>query len=409
MTNKESLLLARQPILDKSLQVVGYELLCRPAPEDSLSWQAMNGDSATSNVMISAFNDIGIDEVTGGLPAFINFTEHWLHNPPILPAVNMVAEVLEYIEPTDNNLQAIRRLKRYGYTVALDDYQGDPTQAAIIELADIVKIDIRRLPSLTTLTDIINRYSRPELTWLAEKVETQEEFQQCLEAGCELFQGYFFSRPADVYGKRLPDNQLAVLQLLHTLNDPNSEVEQITAIMQTDPQLSYKLLRIVNSAAVGLPREVTSIARAVVIVGIDRLRAWANLISLGQLADKPSVLREQAIIRAYLCKSITLSWPDLDEDTAFTMGLFSLLDAFLDYPLDSICRQLNLPDYLTEALLEHRGGYGLILDTVIAMERAQWDDINWPVLAGMKITPTDLEMRYLSAIHTTRDLLISET
>ena len=409
MSDQEPPLLARQPILDRKLETYGYELLCRPAPEDTLTWQQNHGDRATSEVLISAFNDLGIEQVTGGLPAFINFTEHWLHNPPILPAANMVAEVLEYIEPTEANLNALRKLRRLGYKVALDDYQGDELHSPILPLVDIIKVDIRRLSSLTVLGELIQRYGRKDLIWLAEKVETQEEYRLCHEAGCTLFQGYFFSRPANIYGKRLPDNQLAILHLLRVLNNPDAEFDEIAAVMQSDPQLSYKLLRIVNSAAVGYPREVTSISRAIVICGINRLKAWANLIALGRLNNKPAVLREQAIVRAYISKALTFAWPDLDDDTAFTIGLFSLLDAFMDCPMADICEQLNLPPHLKTALISHEGDYGFILTTVIAMEQADWEHINWEILAGMSITPADLERHYLKALHFARDILLSES
>ena len=398
-------LLARQPILDSSLQVVGYELLCRPMPQDTLAWQNEHGDRATSEVLISAFNDIGIDLVTGGLPAFINFTSHWLHHPPIMPANSIVAELLEYIPANEENLAALRRLKKLHYKIALDDYEGDESQAALFPLIDIVKVDIRRLPDLNNLPTLINKYRQHNLQWLAEKVETQEEYRLCREAGCTLFQGYFFSHPANVYGKRLPDNQLAVLQLLQILNDKDSQIEEVARILQTDPQLSYKLLQMVNSAAIGLAREITSISRAIVIAGLDRLRAWANLIALGRLQEKPAVLREQAVVRAFLCKALVFSWPNLDDETAFTLGLFSLLDAFLDRPLEEICERLRLPDELTAALTNHQGDYGFILATTERMEKGQWEAIDWNVLQGLGVSPAQLEWHYLNALQTANALL----
>lgn len=405
MDKQELPLLARQPILDLNMDIVGYELLCRPIPEDTLSWQLDNGDHATSEVLISAFNDLGIDRVTGGLPAYINFTSHWLHNPPIMPSRTLVAELLEHIEPTDANLAALRRLRKLRYRIALDDYRGSEKQEVLFPLIDIVKVDIRQLSSLDELPSLIKRYASYQLTWLAEKVETQEEYRLCREAGCSLFQGYFFSRPDNVYGKRFPDNQLAVMQLLNTLNNPGTDLDDIARIIKSDPQLSYKLLKIVNSASVGCSREVTSISRAIIIAGQNRLRSWANLMSLGKLRDKPHVLREQAIVRAYLSKALTFAWPDLDDDTAFTLGLFSLLDAFFDHPMEMICERLNLPVHLCHALISHSGDYGFVLATIIAMEQGQWDQVDWEVLQGMGIMPADLESYYLQALQATRELL----
>mgnify|MGYP001199180310 CR=1 FL=1 len=403
--NTHELLLARQPILDARLSIVGYELLCRPVPEDTQEWQLSHGDRATSEVLISAFNDLGIEDVTEGKPAFINFTTHWLHQPPIIPSLNMVAELLEHIEITPENLQALEELRTHGYQVALDDYTGNPQQEALFPLVDIIKVDIRQLPTLDLLDTMIRQYEKYGLTWLAEKVETREEYERCKAAGCTLFQGYFFSRPANVYGRRLPDNAVAVLNLMQTLNKPDADISDIAEVIQSDPQLSYKLLKIINSAAIGYAREVTSIAQGIMIAGLNRLKAWANLIALGRLQNKPVALREQAVVRAHLAKSLALQMPELDADTAFTLGLFSLLDAFLDQPMETICDKLHLPETLRRALLERYGDYGFILNTTISMEQADWDSIDWEVLKGISLVPADVEMQYLQALQTSRQIL----
>jgi len=403
--SSQELLLARQPILDAHLQIVGYELLCRPQPEDSLQWQLSHGDRATSEVLISAFNDLEIEDVTEGKPAFINFTTHWLRNPPIVPAPNIVAEILEHIDVSAVNLNAIKSLRQLGYRIALDDYTGDPAKEDLLPLVDIVKVDIRQLHPLAQLPDLISQHSHYDVKWLAEKVETQEEYELCRDAGCTLFQGYFFSRPANIYGKRLPDNAVAVMNLISALNKPEAEINEITEIIKTDPQLSYKLLKIINSAAIGLAREISSVSQAIVIVGLNRLKAWANLLALGRLQDKPVALREQAVVRAHLAKEIAQHFPPLDSDAAFTLGLFSLLDGFLDQSMDSICKQLNLSQELTLALLKQQGDYGFILQTVINMEQAEWDNIDWELLKGISITPADLELYYLQSLQTTRQLL----
>ena len=406
--NTQEILLARQPILNSQMEIAGYELLCRPIPQDSRDWQISHGDRATSEVLISAFNDIGIEDVTEGKPAYVNFTTHWLQNPPIMPCVNMVAEILEHIEPTPENLQAIKALKDHGYQVAIDDYTGDPALVPMFPFIDIVKIDIRALSDLSQLAEIIQRYASYDLIWLAEKVETQEEFDTCKAAGCTLFQGYFFSRPANVYGKRLPDNAVSVISLIRALNVPDAKIKDISAIIQSDPQLSYKLLKIINSASVGFGREVSSISQGIVLAGLNRLKAWANLIALGKLQNKPEALREQAVVRAHLARSLAQNLDALDEDTAFTLGLFSPLDAFLDSPIQDICKQLNLSEELRNALISMEGDYGFILRTVICMEQADWDAINWQRLETIGVTPANTEILYLESLHIARQILASE-
>jgi len=196
-----------------------------------------------------------------------------------------------------------------------------------------------------------------------------------------------------------------VLNLMQTLNKPDADISDIAEVIQSDPQLSYKLLKIINSAAIGYAREVTSIAQGIMIAGLNRLKAWANLIALGRLQNKPVALREQAVVRAHLAKSLALQMPELDADTAFTLGLFSLLDAFLDQPMETICDKLHLPETLRRALLERYGDYGFILNTTISMEQADWDSIDWEVLKGISLVPADVEMQYLQALQTSRQIL----
>lgn len=400
-------LLARQPILDEQLKVVGYELLCRPMPEDSSKWQTQFGDEATSEVLISTFNDLGIEIVTGGLPAHINYTKFWLNNPPPIPTKLVVVEILEYIQPTLENIEALKKLHAMGYTIALDDFLGDEAFEQFFPYAHIIKIDIRLLDSLERVTEIINRYKKHDVIWLAEKVETVEEFEFCKNAGCSLFQGYFFSKPINVYGERLPDNHTSVLRLLHTLNNDNASIEDIAKVLKTEPIFSYKILKIVNSAAFGMQREISSIQQAIMMIGLNQIRSWSNVIALGRLQDKPDVLREQSVVRAALCQSLSAYFPKLDPETGFTLGLFSLLPAFINKPMAELCKQLNLPHDLSAALTSFKGDYGVVLRTTLAMEKGHWETIDWAYLESLNISPVTLEKLYLHALQETRALLNS--
>lgn len=398
-------LLARQPILDTQLKVVGYELLCRPVPEDTALWQNEFGNKATSEVLISTFNELGIKLVTGGLPAHINYTEYWLNNPPPLPVKLVVVEILECIEPTPENIEALKHLHSLGYTIALDDFLGNEAFELFFPYAHIIKIDIRLLDSLEQVENIINRYPQYDVVWLAEKVETVEEFEFCKKAGCSLFQGYFFSKPINVYGDRLPDNHVSVLRLLHILNNDNASIEDIAKVLKTEPIFSYKILKIVNSAAFGMPREVSSIQQAIMMIGLNQIRSWSNVIALGKLQDSPEVLREQSVIRAILCQTLSTFFSKLNPETGFTLGLFSLLPAFVNKPMDELCKQLNLPNDLTKALTSFTGDYGVVLRTTLSMEKGHWEAIDWPYLASLNITPSNLKNLYLNALQEAHNLL----
>lgn len=405
MPETELPLLARQPILDHNLQIVGYELLCRPLPRDDQDWQEENGDLATSEVVIGAYQELGFEKVTGGLPAFINFTQNWLFNPPMVSANILVAEILEYIHADEETIQAIEKLRRLKYQIALDDFIAEPHQVELLPYVDIVKIDLIRLGEDINLVQLIQQYQRPGLTWLAEKVETPEQFEACRDAGCTLFQGYFFAKPTPLYGKRIPDNKMTVLQLLTTLSNPEVSIHDVTRLLQSEPQLSFRLLQLINSAAIGLVAEVTSIPQAITLAGMNRIKTWANVLALGKLSDKPGVLREQAVIRGFTAQYLAENLPATDKHTAFTLGLFSVLDAFMDLPMKEVCERLKLPEELSQALLNHTGHYGALLRLVISNELADWQNQVWSSQFIAGITPDMLARASQQAIIDSRELL----
>ena len=392
-------LLARQPILDRSQQVVAYELLCRPIPSETLEWQTSYGNNATTEVVIGAIHEVGMTLVTGGLPAFVNFTEDWLAIEPPLHPDDMVVEILEHIPLNDKNLNAVKVLKKLGYRIAVDDFTGSLDQAAWLEHADIVKVDLMGLSHPDQAGVLLNQYQREGLTWLAEKVETHDEFHRCKELGYDLFQGFFFSKPVTLYGKRTPDSHIAVMQLLGVLNQTESDFDEIIHVIRNDPQLSFRLMQIANSAAYNPGAPITSLQRAVTLLGLTKIRNWASLLALGKLSDKPVVLQEQSLFRAYLAQNMSKYSPDIEHDIAFTLGLFSLLDAMMDTVLEDVCARIALPEALTDALVNHNGPYGRLLEAINAWEKGTPEKIQWSALG---LTPTELELCIENAIGISR-------
>ena len=375
MSDNHTLLMARQPILNKQGKTVAYELLCRSVELDSLKSQSDNGTMATGEVLIGAFHDLGIDTITNGLPAFVNLTESWLSNPPAIQATKLVCEVLEYISATPSNIKAVQQLRLLGFKVALDDYTGDPEQSKWLPYVDIVKVDISDLVPEHSSASLYQQYQRDNLIWLAEKVETFEEFQRCKNEGYTLFQGFFFSRPSPLFGTRNNDSQFAVMRLLNTLNNEDNTILEVSEAIQSDPQLSYRILQFMNSASVGKVAEITSVHHAVTMAGVNRITSWANMLALGRLDHKPRALLEQALSRAYLCQMLAKKQGGIDQHTAYTTGMFSLLDAFIDTPLREVCAKLELSPTMTDALVNHQGTYGNILELAIAISRGNWNKI----------------------------------
>ena len=407
MQNKAEVLLARQPIFDRKLTTIGYELLYRPIPDESEDWQLNRGDIATNNVLLSAFDDIGLEQLTAGQPAFINFTEHWLNNPPPFNPKNVVVEILEHIPATHENVAAVARLRQQGYLIALDDYIGSPQQDPFLPHVDIIKLDILAFNDTSKALEIIQSKGKENFLWLAEKIETQAEYDTCLNAGCDYFQGYFFSRPSNIYGNKLSNNKRVILDLLVLLQNPDIEVNELGSLLSQDPVLSFRLLKLVNSSAFSLPTKVESLQRAVMLVGIDQIKSWVAMLSLGSLEDKPLELCKQSLQRAFFCQYLAQSISGIADDIAFTAGLFSNLDAYFDTPLEQLLDKIHLQSDIKTALVNRTGKLGFIFMTVVFMEKGEWQNIRWSLWKKTGLSPSQIEWFYLESIKKTDELLLS--
>lgn len=389
-------LLARQPIFNRKMQVVAYELLCRSC--DLSEPSSNNGDMASSQVLLHTFTELSIQSVVGNHQAYINFTRTLLLTPPPFDRRQLVVEVLEGQEIDAQMLHSLRSLREQGYTIALDDFVLTDETRDLIPYADIIKLDVLQL-SAQQIEEHISYLKPFGITLLAEKVETYEMLEFCKEAGFDLFQGYFLARPKVIKGRKITENKQAVLQLLSVLHDPDVSLEQIEQLIARDPMLSYKLLRLVNSAAFALPRTIESLRQAITLLGLNIIKNWVNLLAMANLGDKPAELSIAALTRARMCEIIAASMTGKKrQDTFFTVGLLSTLDAFMDAPLEVLLSNISLSEQLNEALLKHLGDEGKVLDIVEHYERAEWDKIDWSYLQSRNITPDSLSHIYLDAL-----------
>ena len=349
----------RQPIYNKGLGIYGYELLFRSGIINNAALGQMTADGATSTTIINSFLEIGLDKLVGNGFAFINLTEQFLFEEDMLPISpkQVVLEVLENIPVDARLVQALKRLKQKGFTVALDDYIYNPAHKPIVALADIIKIDITQLDrkDLVRHVKVLKQYSAK---LLAEKVETLDEFEFCEKLGFDYFQGYFLSRPRIIKSKSLASNKLAVLNLISVLQDPNSEIDELEEAISFDVSMSYKILKLINSAFFNFPREVESIKRAIVILGRRQLSSWASMLALSKLDDRPPEMLHLAMTRGKMCELLAEKAGLKPLDTYFTVGLFSALDILMERDIADVIEPLPLNDEVISALLEHKGVLG---------------------------------------------------
>ena len=392
-------LIARQPICNASLKVVAFELLYRMNSGDNNA-VIDNQDSATIDVLLSAYNDLSINDVIGKQQAFVNFTSNIIINnlPPLSPK-QLVIELLEDQEVTPELIKALKNLRHKGYKIALDDFCLTKETLSLIECADIIKLDVLdQAPE--TWANYIPKLKERGITMLAEKVETYEVYEQCKALGFELFQGYFFAKPKLLSGKKMSRNAMSVFQLIGKLNKTEVDFDDVINTISADVGLSYNLLRTLNSGMYAQVKKVDSVRQAAVTLGLNNLRNWINLLALGSLDDKPQILLETAMVRAKMCellgeKITKQSAPD----GYFTIGLFSVIDAFFDTPLDELIKKLGLSEELLSALLHKKGDKGKVLKIAINYQEDKLSRDDLANLEDYNISNQELSQDYLTSLY----------
>ena len=337
---------ARQPIFDRDLGVFAYELLFDGA--------------ADSTDLVGVFGSMGLQDLVGNRPALVKVAEAFLHDALSLqlPADRLILEV------ADGPVDLIAALKQRGYTVA----------GPLVDVADIVHLDVARLGQ-QGLWQQAGQVQGHGKRLLATAVETHEELEFCKSLGFDYYQGGFLCQPKPVTKGTVPSNRLAKLALLAELNNPGADFDGLDKLIGRDVGLSYRFLRYINSAFFSLPHKVGSIRQALVLLGISAVKKWATLLAMADIEDKPNELVVTALVRAKMCELAAGSRPAREREEYFTAGMFSVVDALLDSPMDVVMASLPLSDDVKDALHRHQGPKGVVLKAVLAYEHARFDDL----------------------------------
>lgn len=389
----QDIFIGRQPIFNRNLEVYAYELLFRSGIQNHAG--SFDGDQATSQVIVNAFIEMGLEQLVGKHLAFINLTRSFVTNNTTLPFPKdrVVLEILENIRPDAEVIEGVRILAGQGYMLALDDFIFHEDLKPLLDVAQIIKLDLMAM-SRDQLNEHVRLLREYPVQILAEKIETQEEFEHCKQLGFDYFQGYFLSKPNVVQSTQLPPNRLAILQLLSKLQNPKTDAADIEALVMQDVALSYKLLRYINSAFFAFPKKIESIRQAVVYLGTQAIKSWVSLLVVAGLGNKPAELVTQAMQRAKMCELLAKTAKRPQAETYFTVGLFSLLEALMDTPLEKILESLPFTDDVRQGLLEHTGPYGEALACVIAYEKGDFLRAYFDRLA-----PSQMTDAYVNSAH----------
>ncbi len=387
----------RQPILNQDEKLVAYEILFRDG-KNNFSANVNDDVFATSNVIANTLFNLGINKVLNGKKGFINFNDKMLINEEItnnLPQDSIVMEILETVEITDEVINRVKDLKNRGYTIALDDFiMLRNGYEELFKLIDIIKIDILEIEiDLKKITnELKNKY--PKIKLLAEKVETREDFELCKELGYSYFQGYYFSKPVIIKGKKLSSHQFGLLNLISLLNK-NADIDDIVVEFKRSPKLSYQLLNLLNSSMFALKTEIQSIKQAIVLLGVDALKKWITFLLYlddDSKISKDNPLSGLVLARARMMEILESKRKNSDKkscEKAFTVGLLSLMDVVLCISKEEIFENLTLAQDIKNAILNKSGELGKLLKVVEFTENENFKDLS-NLLKDLNISLEDL-------------------
>jgi len=362
--------LGRQPVLDRHRRTYGYELLYRNGRENAAFFG--DPDDATRCLVERTLLEWGLDHVLHGGVGFVNVGAGFLVSGTfhVLPADHMILELLEDIEFDPAVVDVIVEAHRAGYRFALDDIvHADHVPDSVMKLIDIVKVDVlaAERAMLPQLVDRL-RQRAPRALLLAEKVEEVADFDQCVEMGFDLFQGYFFAKPEVLSRTARPVNSSAALALLVEMQRPLIDIGRMESLVTGDPTLAFRLLALVNSSLAGLTSRVSSVHQAIVLLGIEQVRQLASLLTMASSAHTNQELVVLAATRARMAR--TLAPTAALATSAFTVGLLSVIDTLFRTPMADLIVELPLSQDIADALLGRGGELGQVLDTIRAYEAA---------------------------------------
>lgn len=365
--------IARQPIYDREKKVAGYELLYRDGTGGN-SAKVVDGDAATRSVLHDAMTVFGLQQLTNKLPAYINFTRNLLLSDFALLASpkEIVVEVMGDIEVDAQLIAKLGELKRGGYKLALEDYDGSFKYQKVTQLFDIVRVNVQKYNELQ-LKELVKKVGMGRIRLLAERVETLDDFATARAAGFVLFQGYFFEKPTFL-SKRIPSLAASTYgRLLHELLAEEPDFGRCSEIIQSDVLLTYMFMRRAQTANYYRGNMVTEIRQGLVLMGTEELRRWVCLVMLKQSnVTHSDELPKKAYLRGrFIERLMENSRTRLDPRQGFLMGMFSLLDQVMGVQLESLLEELRLTPAVKAALLgREENEYAIYLQYVVIYEMA---------------------------------------
>jgi len=377
--------IGRQPILNRNSEIRAYELLFRSTDTENLSNR--NDLYATSSVIVTLLNQIGIDNLIAGYTGYINVENQFFENHlyETLNPKSFVLEILETCEVNKELVETIANLRKKGFRFALDDVILDDQSyiknfSPLLPLVDVIKIDVRENTEYEISSKINFLRKHTNAKFLAEKVENQEEFYFYRDKmQFDLFQGYFFAKPTVIQGRRIDPKRSAIMELLHLLEE-DADIDKLENAFKCYPDITVNLLKFINSSAFGTRSRVNSIRQAIALLGYKKLFNWLMLLAYVYQTDNEMALPlfELALQRAKMMETLIRQIQENNTelgDKAFLTGLLSLVDALYNEPAEKFLPELGVSDEIYEAIIAKNNLLGKILFLIESNEANDVEEI----------------------------------
>ena len=387
--------LGRQPILDRNQGLFGYELLFRSAPKGPAN---IDDDLSATASVIAHVAQLGVERVIGDALGFVNVDAAVLMSDifVFLPREKVVLEIVETMPVSPAVLERVAELAGHGFRFALDDVITDSADVqSLLPMIEYVKLDLRDMPT-SALLKLAPQFKRDNKKLLAEKVETREEFQTCMDLGFDYFQGYYFAKPSIISGRKLSPSQLAVMELMNLVTSDADNVD-IERAVKRDVSLALNLLRLVNTPAVGARHRIDSVSQAITILGRRQLQRWLQILLYaepGRRGHSMTPLLMLATTRGRMLELLASRLRPSQRniaDIAFTVGIMSLMDTLFGMPMADILEQIPVIDEVGNALLRRTGFFGELLLLAESLERMdETDDDVAPTLRDLTLSSNEL-------------------
>jgi c-di-GMP phosphodiesterase len=372
--------ITRQPICKRNAEVAGYEVLSQSCELAEPAFK--NGDASAAQTLVTSFVDVALDKVAGKNRAFVPVTRDFLLSPfaESLPKKRIVLEIPADTLVDQPLVDSVERLTKKGYKVAMDGFADGDHAKSLAKFTRLAKLDVQAESWDAVVTKFL-ALKKLGVTLVARNVDSREDYEFSTKLGFDLYQGFYFCKPEPALHEQIPFNRLATIYLLTKLQEPDISPRELEHAVGQDLAMTCRVLSYLNSPVHAFPKKIQSIRHAVALVGTGLLGNWASAALLGSIENKPRELMVTGIVRAHMCQQLGRAMDQKNISQFFTVGLLSVVDAFLDRPMRDALMLLPMTDSIRDALLHHKGRMGEALNCIKSYERGDWPNTRFGTLS----------------------------